>query len=92
MTRPLVDASLSVRPCKFYASADSRTFPRVQVDRGDKEQPCSPGLVEGDPVPESLAMGFVGTAVCALQRKCGVCPRGLGEIVPPDLVPFGLRK
>lgn len=92
MTKPLIDNSLSNKPCCFYTEADSREFPIMQVDSSDKEQPCSPGQLHDQTIPESLAMGFIGTAVCALQRRCEVCPRELKEVVSPGLIPFNQRK
>jgi len=89
--RPVVDASLSVKPCALYLAADSRSFPRIMIDAQDKEQPCT-SVAEGDVLPESLAMGFVGVGVCALQRRFGVCPRELGMEINPALIPFNQRK
>jgi hypothetical protein len=91
MPRPVVDLSLSVKPCALYQAADSRTFPRIIIDPVDKEQPCTK-VAEDDVLPESLAMGFVGVSVCALQRKFGVCPRELGLDINPALVPMNQRR
>ncbi len=90
MARPIADASLSIKPCALYLSADSQTFPRIMIDPLDKEQPCT-RLAE-DEIPESLAMGFVATGVCALQRRFGVCPRELGPEINPALIPMNQRR
>ena len=91
MARVIVDKSLTTQPCCFYASPDSGTFPMLQVDSVDKEQPCSEVLPMND-ILESLAMGFIATGARALQRKFGVCPRGLGPEVDPQLLPMNRRK
>lgn len=91
MSRPVVDASLSIKPCALYLAADSRTFPRIIIDPQDKEQTCS-DISPGDVLPESLAMGFVATGVCTLQRKFGVCPRELGLDINPALIPINQRR
>lgn len=91
MTRVAVDASLTTQPCCFYAEPDSRTFPKLQVDKVDKEQPCTE-VLPMNYIPESLAMGFIAAGACALQRKFGVCPRGLGPEVDPRLLPMNQRK
>lgn len=89
--RPIQTTQTVQMTCRFYTEPDSREFPRVVVNTADKENPCLE-TAHNWKINERLVMDMIGLSVCALQRKCEVCPRGLTESVDPSLVPFKERK
>lgn len=87
--RPVIDYSVTIKPCRFLDQPDSGRLTTVTADLTDKENPCKD---ISDSIPTSIAIGLVTEAVCLLQREYGVCPRELGIEVDPRLVPLNRRK
>lgn len=83
------DESLSILPCRYLNGPDSDSLTTIQIYKGNEEQPCA---MKVDKILLVLAMGMVGEAACALQRECGVCPRGLGKEVDQRLIPLNRRN
>lgn len=92
MSRPLpYYPSNTWQTCNYYTEAGSGKLPRINYNEQDLVQPCAEVVISND-MTESIATGFVATAICQIQRELGICPRQLGVEIKADLIPPRMQR